>query len=260
MSQTKTLEVLDASRAEFLKTAPDAGLHLQHVAAVFSPQDLLRVYETDVNLVVLPRALTPELSESVERFGDLLKTNAESPAGLAVDLSKFDFGSGKLSEALCEVFASAMQVAPESVSDSILNGFVRDAAQLVESFAPIARGVNDALGDSGTGRKLALRIDRVEDDMCAAFHTDCYRMRLICTYRGAGTQWTANDNVNRREFYSLPAAERLIDLRRVFQMRAGWVAILKGEGFPGAEGAAIVHRSPPAVPGEWRLILRIDVS
>ncbi|MEQ9363313.1 MAG: DUF1826 domain-containing protein [Leptospirales bacterium] len=242
--------------AEFLKTTPDAGLHLKQVATTLSLQDLSRVSEAPVNLAVRPRTLAPELSESAAKFGETLQEN------LALDLSEFDFASGRLAPALREVFASVIRPQLESDPGPGLSLFARDVAELAEKFARIARDSRGSAavhpGDSGADRKLRLRIDRVEDDMCAAFHTDCYRMRMICTYRGAGTEWTANENVDRREFYSLPASDRLIDSQRVFRLRAGWVAILKGEGYPGAEGAAIVHRSPAASPEEWRLVLRID--
>ncbi|MCR9143372.1 MAG: DUF1826 domain-containing protein [bacterium] len=242
--------VSNIARAESFSIGPDAGLHLPHVVSAHALQDLFRVREEDVNLVVLPREPAPELARSAGHFGEWLKET------LALDLSQFDIESAKLTAALREVFASAMPPGSEANYEAPdLSLFAWDVAELAENFARIAKASS---GDPGAGRNLRLRLDRVESDMCAAFHTDCYRMRLICTYRGTGTEWTANDNVNRREFYSLPAAERLLDSQRVFRLRTGWVAILKGESFPGAEGSAVVHRSPPASAEDWRLVLRID--
>ena len=231
--------------AEFLKATPGTGLHLTHVAVALAPSDLVRVHETGINLVILPRATAPQLAESARGFGERLQET------LALDLSEFDVESGHIPQALRAVFAPAIPVTPELHSGSDVMPLAADVAELTENFARVA-------GQARTPTALRLRIDRVEDNMCSAFHTDGYRMRLICTYCGPGTEWTPNDNINRREFYSLPAADRLLDPERVFRLRAGWVAILKGEKYPGAEGRAIVHRSPPATPGTWRLVLRID--
>lgn len=38
-------------------------------------------------------------------------------------------------------------------------------------------------------RRLALRLDVVRDDACRKFHLDNVPARLLCTYRGAGTEY-----------------------------------------------------------------------
>ena len=119
--------------AEFLKATPGTGLHLTHVAVALAPSDLVRVHETGINLVILPRATAPQLAESARGFGERLQET------LALDLSEFDVESGQLTQALREVFASAIHVTPELHSGSDVMPLAADVAELTENFARGAR-------------------------------------------------------------------------------------------------------------------------
>ncbi|CUH67197.1 hypothetical protein TG4357_02868 [Thalassovita gelatinovora] len=92
---------------------------------------------------------------------------------------------------------------------------------------------------------LRLRLDRVSTNACSKFHIDAVMARLICTYRGAGTQYGT----------SIDGAPP----KRVFRVATGAPMILRGTLWPEAPAAGLLHRSPPiAGTGETRLVLVLD--
>ncbi|MFF7707975.1 DUF1826 domain-containing protein [Pseudomonas sp. NPDC007930] len=109
--------------------------------------------------------------------------------------------------------------------------FVEDVTWLVEAYACL-------LGVSRVG----LRLRTLDKPMCPRFHVDQVPVRLITTYQGPATQW-------------LPGPEHS---QAPEQMRAGDVALLKGERWVGNEGHGLAHRSPSASAEERRLILTLD--
>jgi len=87
---------------------------------------------------------------------------------------------------------------------------------------------------------LRLRLQPVTTDAYRRFHIDRVQARLLCTYRGSGTQFALGS-------HPAPA----------LQTAAGDVAILRGTLWPGL--SEVLHRSPPiAGSGETRLLLVID--
>ncbi|MEO0670075.1 MAG: DUF1826 domain-containing protein [Pseudomonadota bacterium] len=92
---------------------------------------------------------------------------------------------------------------------------------------------------------LRLRLDVMTTDACRRFHIDAIRARLICTYRGTGTQYGI----------STDGAEPA----RVFTVPTGAPMILRGTLWPEAPASGLLHRSPPiAGTGETRLVLVLD--
>jgi len=105
--------------------------------------------------------------------------------------------------------------------------------------------------------RLMLKV--VSDDACRKFHTDAYDMRLLSTYVGKGTEWIADQYVNRNEMMTGSNEDIIKDFTQVRSMQPFEVAILKGEISLRPKGKGIVHRSPPVqYAGEKRLLLRID--
>lgn len=89
---------------------------------------------------------------------------------------------------------------------------------------------------------LHLRLEVVTGDACRRFHVDDLVLRMLCTYRGAGTQFAP------RGMEHSP-----------HQTASGSVAILRGKAWPGSETTSLLHRSPPiAGAGQTRLLLVID--
>lgn len=89
---------------------------------------------------------------------------------------------------------------------------------------------------------LHLRLDIVTTDACRRFHVDNLTARMLCTYRGAGTQ------------IAQPGQESA-----PLDLVTGAAAILRGALWPGREATRLLHRSPPvAGTGKARLLLVID--
>ena len=92
---------------------------------------------------------------------------------------------------------------------------------------------------------LQLRFDVVADDACRKFHRDMVRARLICTYRGRGTQYGI--------------AHGAADPQRISDVPAGAPIFLRGNLWHDPAAGDLRHRSPPiAGTGETRLILVLD--
>jgi len=92
-------------------------------------------------------------------------------------------------------------------------------------------------------RLVRLRLDVSDEVMCPKFHIDNVQARLLCTYRGAGTEY-------------VPEREET-DPGRVRQVPQGSVALFRGRQWPGEEMTGLLHRSPATGKGR-RLLLVMD--
>jgi len=204
----------------------------EHVALANQAGDLAAITHPERNLAIWPRELAPPLRAA------LADPRFDSPLNLRRDLQ-------------------AARVAVElddAVARLELASFGA-ALALREDFLMLARAFFEFCG---VGR-VRFSVDRVEDGMCRAFHADQYRLRLICTYRGAGTEWLADADVRRGMLSCADLDARYESHARIRRLRSGWVAVLKGEGFAGAEGRGIVHRSPQPQDGDpARILVRLD--
>jgi len=94
---------------------------------------------------------------------------------------------------------------------------------------------------------VSLRLSPVADDGCTRFHQDCVAARLLCAYRGPGTQ------------YALPDADG--NPGPVHELSTASVGVMRGRLWRGGRGPAlsVLHRSPPLRAGDPpRLLLAID--
>ena len=109
-----------------------------------------------------------------------------------------------------------------------------------------------------------IRLDAIKKPMCPRFHTDSLKCRLVTTYVGPATEWLSNDVVDRSKLGSgnngLPDNESGLFKSNadINQLATGDVALLKGNGWKGNEGAGIVHRSPHSNDDYKRLYMTID--
>ncbi|MEM9797088.1 MAG: DUF1826 domain-containing protein [Pseudomonadota bacterium] len=100
-------------------------------------------------------------------------------------------------------------------------------------------------GDLTSARYLRLRLSPVDTDACRRFHVDAIRARLVCTYRGPGTQ------------YGLAMDDR--PPVRISQVPTGAPIILRGTAWPG-KATGVMHRSPPIEGTDiTRLVLVLDM-
>lgn len=102
---------------------------------------------------------------------------------------------------------------------------------------------------------VRLHLTSATSEACRSFHIDAVTARLVCTYRGTGTQ------------YGISTDGR--DPRRVFTVPTGAPVLLRGTLWPdtlwpdtrgsGQPPAGLLHRAPPIRdPGETRLVLTLD--
>jgi hypothetical protein len=125
--------------------------------------------------------------------------------------------------------------------------FINDLAEITQNFSSV---INSEL--------VRFRLQVIKNDMCKYFHYDYNSLRLLTTYRGNGTEWVANENVNRHEIGCQNNEKIIIDSGQVNQLETFWVGIFKGELFMNNSGNGIVHRSPSLLGKETRILLRLD--
>ena len=112
--------------------------------------------------------------------------------------------------------------------------FVDDVAGLADIFAGLMRAP-----------LVQVRLDVVRTNACRKFHVDALTARLICTYRGSGTQYgIATDGA---------------EPGRVFSVPTGSPILMRGMDWPEKPRSGFLHRSPPIEgTGETRLVLVLD--
>jgi len=91
---------------------------------------------------------------------------------------------------------------------------------------------------------LRLRLDVVTGNACRRFHIDRVTMRLVCTYRGTGTQYGFSDGDGPGDIHTVPT---------------GAAFVMRGTLWPAQPDPGLLHRSPPIEgSGETRLMLALD--
>ncbi|MGR3503505.1 DUF1826 domain-containing protein [Pseudaestuariivita sp.] len=135
-------------------------------------------------------------------------------------------GIARAAEALCD--AARMPAMPERA------WLIGDIASLAERFA-----------DMMEARQLRLRLEAVTTNACRKFHRDAITARLVCTYRGTGTQYgTAHAGGDPQEILTVPT---------------GAPILMRGSLWRPEPDAGLLHRSPPIEgSGETRLLLVLD--
>lgn len=191
-----------------------------------STQVLAEILQEGVNLAIWQRCLPPQI---------------EDFAMLALSL-----GKPLADQRVVEVDEGQPVVLPDLLAGTTdLQGhesFSADVAWLVDAFACL-------LG----ARRVGLRLRVLDNPMCPRFHVDHVPVRLLCTYAGCGSEWLQGNASDLVRLESVPPT--VDDIRR---LQAGEVALLKGEKWPGNEGAGLIHRSPASLASKRRLLLSLD--
>jgi len=92
---------------------------------------------------------------------------------------------------------------------------------------------------------LRLRLDKITTNACRKFHIDALTARLVCTYRGTGTQYGISHDGS--------------DPDPIFTVPTGAPILLRGTLWPEQPRTGLLHRSPPIEgSGETRLVLVLD--
>jgi len=135
----------------------------------------------------------------------------------------------------------AMREAAAEVCDASGTPAGPERDRLANDIAALA----DIFGGLMRVRWLRLRLDVVTTNACRKFHIDAVTARLVCNYRGTGTQYGI----------STDGAEP----RRIFTVPTGAPILLRGTLWPEHPRSGLLHRSPPIEgTGETRLVLVLD--
>jgi hypothetical protein len=92
---------------------------------------------------------------------------------------------------------------------------------------------------------VRVRLEPITSNACCKFHIDAITARLVCTYRGTGTQYGISHDGAEPE--------------RIFTVLTGTPILLRGTLWPEQPRSGLLHRSPPIEgSGETRLVLVLD--
>lgn len=135
----------------------------------------------------------------------------------------------------------------------------RDA--FAEDMAYIAEAYSDLMGCPAVG----LRLEVVNRAMCPRFHVDHTGIRLLCTYRGAGTEWLDDACADRSKLghFSNGLSDEdsgIVTCPAGIRSIAPYaIALLKGSAWQGNTGGGIIHRSPAVdAASAPRVLLALD--
>ncbi|MBD8876343.1 DUF1826 domain-containing protein [Roseibium polysiphoniae] len=102
-----------------------------------------------------------------------------------------------------------------------------------------------AVGKTLNVRYVRIRLDVTSGTMCPKFHVDQVRARLLCSYRGAGTEYVAEADA--------------ADPARHKRMATGEVGLFRGALWSDEETCGLLHRSPHQDAGDAaRLLLVVE--
>ena len=211
------------------ETARGAVPTPRSVRTVHALADLTAIFESIVNVVVLRRAVPGELAPEVRQ---------------AIDQRSF----------------TRLAVVAPGVSQQQLAALLPDLPWLASDVHLWVEVLADLTGSERVGVRLAT----VETAMCPRLHVDHVTLRAVCTYGGPGTEYVANEDVDRRWLghasRGMPDEDSglLLRSRSVLAASPGDLVLLKGEAWPDNAERGAVHRSPIASAAAPRLLLTLD--
>lgn len=190
------------------------------VLAVSTPDDLQRIHEPGVQLVRWPRPVPPAQAEWL----DELPPNCLPSVRFKVPLGAV--------EAAVQAAFEARGVRPSPGRHML----VADILLLAVLYSHVERT-----------EWLAVRLEAIDHDACRRPHVDQVSSRLLCTYRGAGTEFGRVAGGTWRPELALASFE------------AGLVKGLLHPTLPDPADCRLAHRSPRFAAGDpARLLLCID--
>lgn len=211
--------------------APHPRSPLSCAAIGDDPLVLTQIFEPDVQLAQWQRPSNSAIADWLETsLGNLGSGSRQyiSPGALP-DLSQFPPGPGR------DALAQDLQLLAEM------------------------------LGELLDAKQIGIRLEVVRNAMCPRLHVDNVGMRLLCTYRGPGTEWVEEHSVDRRflghRSGGLPDATSglLAPNHQIESIPPFAVGLLKGALWQGNSGRGMVHRSP-MVENPPRVLVALDAA
>lgn len=100
------------------------------------------------------------------------------------------------------------------------------------------------------GQPVTARLETLAGTGCPRFHVDHSYLRLVCSYRGPGTEWLEDAQVDREAQATGAPNEAIIRFGQPGRIPTFAVGLMKGNRFPGYGDAGLVHRSPVPDPAD----------
>lgn len=202
-----------------------------HARRVARPADLVDLFLPDVEMCVLARSPEAAIAGYLDRAAALGRLGSGT---------RFTVRAGERVRLLA---------LPELPGRDALEEDVRFAAELLADLVGC-----DALG---------IRIEVTDRASCPRLHVDRVAVRLLCTYRGDGTQWLDHGDADRAHLGGRGADDAHSGLLRegatLHSVPPFALALLKGSAWPGHESRGVIHRSPGvAAESGPRVLLAID--
>ncbi|MCI4662211.1 MAG: DUF1826 domain-containing protein [Neomegalonema sp.] len=202
--------------------------------ATFSPQDL------DIIDGEVASGTTSEILESIQRRDTVLAIWHRSlePAFLQwlSGLPSSQLPQARFTAPRLQIGQHVSEACARLAEGAHKQAMIDDLTALIDQFSAIM-----------SAPVLRVRLEAVEGNACRRFHQDVVSARMLCTYRGPGTEWGFADQGE------TPQAIKAVS--------TGEVAICKGSMWPDAPAHRLVHRSPPIDgTGVVRCLLVVDAA
>ncbi|MGE4531306.1 MAG: DUF1826 domain-containing protein [Acidithiobacillus sp.] len=134
-----------------------------------------------------------------------------------------------------------------------------------EAFAADLKYLVEVYGDLMGCPAVGLRLGVLCRAMCPRFHVDHTSIRLLCTYRGSGTEWLPDACADRGKLGPRPNhigdenSGVIINPDGIQHVPPLAIALLKGSMWEGNAERGVIHRSPAVTPDVMpRVFLALD--
>lgn len=178
----------------------------------------------------------------------------QRPSQLAIEAELATLHAASLPDVRCRTTPASFDddlreiLAHQGLDPAAFQHWRADMAHLAERYFRVS-----------DGRPVTLRLVTTDEDDCRRFHVDRTHLRLLCTYRGPGTEWLPEDQVDRAAQASGADNKDIIRCGEPARFESFWVGIMKGDAYPGNAGHGLVHRSPTiAGTGQIRVLFCLD--
>ncbi|MDG1476494.1 MAG: DUF1826 domain-containing protein [Vicingaceae bacterium] len=204
-----------------------------HFSYVSKFSDLSLIQKEDINITIYER----ELPKSINSYLNHILNEGFRPLNVSLNINEFKNSFDNHFKELILKYKEEHQ------------HLKKDIENLLFQFSEICNN-----------NQLKIFFGIVDTDMCKRFHVDMYELRMLCTYKGQGTMWLSEDNINHEALNSFKENEEIVlNNEAVNQLNERDVAIIKGALYPNSKVGGLVHRSP-AIENlkQKRIILRVD--
>lgn len=157
------------------------------------------------------------------------------------------------------MFALAAGAAADPALDGALRGLYGTGVAARDPWRADLQGLLALARGLAPQATLRVRIETKACNACQRFHVDHVALRLICTYRGQGTQWLPETAFDRHRLAG-DGNEHVRDWSALQEIPTGAVAVMKGNRFPSQPGRGLLHRSPPAGAEAPRVLAIVDID